>query len=173
MAMLLFSMVAGSTLEGSIDLLTSIPTIILAVPAFINLAGDLAGVFTARVTSALFVGLIDNRFRPYSVLMSNLLGVMLVALGGFSFLGFALALVNESLGIAALNGSAIFTAILVSGMITTVTMAVLGLWVAYTTFSRGLNPDNFTSPLTTSLGDALGTLLLVGTIRFLVIPPLL
>ncbi|MFQ5998633.1 MAG: magnesium transporter, partial [Candidatus Bathyarchaeia archaeon] len=56
-----------------------------------------------------------------------------------------------------------------AGLISTLAMCAVGAIVAYLTFKRGLNPDNFTAPLTTSLGDALGVFLLIILARALIL----
>lgn len=169
-AMLAFSLFTGRNLEASGDLIVSeLPFIILTIPAFINMAGDLADVFTARITSCLFVGSISTRFRPRSLLTANYFGTLTVALLGFVFLGTMIAIVNQFILGHTLDYLRVVASIVLSGMATTVMMSLLGLGAAYVSFSRGLNPDNFTPPLTTTLGDAVGTLLLLSTVRLLLV----
>ncbi|MEX2719856.1 MAG: magnesium transporter, partial [Candidatus Wukongarchaeota archaeon] len=48
-----------------------------------------------------------------------------------------------------------------SGIVTTILMMFIGLFVAKMTYSRGLDHDNFTIPTVTTIGDLIGTLLLI------------
>ncbi len=164
--LLIFSLITGRTLEEAVRILVDkAPFIIIAIPAFINMAGVLATVFSSRLTSRLFIGTIDRRFRPLRLLAFDLLSIAAVALTGFILLAVVVILVNEYLISVATNSAVIFYVFLTTGLTATLSMCVVGVVVAYVSFSKGLNPDNFTAPFTSTLGDMVGTVLLILAVR--------
>lgn len=169
--MLVFSLFTGHNLESFAEIiLIQLPFMILAIPAFINMAGDLADVFTARITSSLFVGSLNSRFKPRRLLLSNLVGVLLVAISGFIILGATISALNIYLALSETDPGLILISIILAGFTATGLMCMVGVGAAYITYRRGLNPDNFTPPLTTTLGDAVGTILLIWTVTLLIQP---
>jgi len=159
---IVFSMVTGNFLEGfAEDIIEKYSIILLILPAFINMSGSLASVFTSRITSSLYVGEIDEDFKPYRVLFLNMASMALVGFTGFLFLAF----VGLSFGSAFFGISVSFShfvlIVVVSGIVTTVLMMFVGLFAAKMTYSRGLDPDNFTTPAVTTIGDLIGTFLLI------------
>jgi len=163
---LIFSLFTGNNLEGASQLIVQKFVIVLiALPAFINMEGDLAAVFTARLTSHLFVGTLSKRFRPYKILLTDLAAVLAVALTGFVFVSGMTIFLDYLIFATNANSFVILVTFVFAGTVSTLAMCLVGLSVAYFSFSRGLNPGNVTSPLTTTLGDAFGTFLLIVTIR--------
>ena len=159
---IVFSMVTGNFLEGfAEDIIEKYSIVLLILPAFINMSGSLASVFTSRITSSLYVGEIDEDFKPYRVLFLNMASMALVGFTGFLFLAF----IGMSLGSAFFGISVAFSnfvlIVVFSGIVTTIIMMFVGLFAAKMTYSRGLDPDNFTTPTVTTIGDLIGTLLLI------------
>ncbi|MFX0162010.1 MAG: magnesium transporter, partial [Candidatus Hodarchaeota archaeon] len=120
---IVFSMVTGNFLEGfAEDIIEKYSIILLILPAFINMSGSLASVFTSRITSSLYVGQIDKDFKPYRVLFLNMASMALVGFTGFlflAFIGMTLASTFFDISVAFYN----FVLIVVfSGIVTTIFM---------------------------------------------------
>jgi mgtE-like transporter len=163
--LLIFSLITGRTLEEATHILVDeAPFIFLVIPAFINMAGVLATVFSSRLTSRLFIGTIDRRFRP-RLLAFDLLSIAAVAFTGFLLLALTIILVTKYLLFIATNDVALLYVFLTAGLTATISMCTVGIIVAYVSFSKGLNPDNFTAPFTSTLGDMVGTLILIFAVR--------
>jgi len=168
--LVIFSLITGRTLEEATHLLVEeVPFIIIAIPAFINMAGVLAAVFSSRLTSRLFIGTIDRRFRPLRLLAFDLLSISAVAFTGLIVLSLIVITVNAYFILVPANAVVIFYVFLMAGLTSTISMCVAGVLVAYVSFSKGLNPDNFTAPLTTTLGDMIGTLTLIFAVKSLLL----
>jgi len=164
--LLIFSLITGRTLEEATHILVDeAPFIFLVIPAFINMAGVLATVFSSRLTSRLFIGTIDRRFRPLRLLAFDLLSIAAVAFTGFLLLALTIILVTKYLLFIATNDVALLYVFLTAGLTATISMCTVGIIVAYVSFSKGLNPDNFTAPFTSTLGDMVGTLILIFAVR--------
>jgi mgtE-like transporter len=161
---LIFSLAAGQFLDHTLDGLKLIfPLILLMVPAFIDVTGDLAGVVGARVTSHLYTGELDEGFKPYSLLLTNLVAILLVSATAYAFLGvcvIGITLILEPLlGLPifpAIGFPHLFTAILGAGVLATALTSVIGLFAARVVYRSGRDPDSIIPPLTTTVGDLLG-----------------
>lgn len=166
-----FSLFTGHNLGIALDIyVTRFPFFFIMIPAFINMVGGFASVFAARLTSRILLGELDRKYRPYGILFSDLIGLSLVALTGFILLSLVTFGINAVFFGIEVSLFALFAIILVSGIFTTVLMCCVGLFVANVVIRKKLDPDNFTPPIITTLGDAIGTLLLVFLTRILLLP---
>jgi cation transporter-like permease len=158
---LVLALLTGTLLDSQLNrIVPFFPFILLIIPAFINVSGDLAGVVGARVTSHLFTGELDKNFRPFKLLASNFLGVLLVAITAYAFLAVCVIglshFVLQSLSFQYILP--FFFAILGAGVLATVCTSLLGLLGARIVYRYGRDPDSIIPPLTTTVGDLLGIL---------------
>lgn len=160
---LVFAIAAGQFLDQTVNGLRIIfPLILLMVPAFIDITGDLAGVLGARVTSHLYMGELNQGFRPYRLLFVNLLAILLVAASAYAFLGICVILIT--IGLTPILGMIfpvagfpyLFLAILGAGVLATACTSLIGLFAAQLVYRFGRDPDSVIPPLTTTVGDLLG-----------------
>ena len=160
---LVFALAAGQFLDQTLEGLKLIfPLILLMVPAFIDITGDLAGVVGARVTSHLYTGELDEAFRPYRLLLTNLIAIFLVSTTAYAFLG--VCVIAITIGLTPVLGPIfpaagfpqLFFAILAAGVLATVATSVIGLFAARLVYRSGRDPDSIIPPLTTTVGDLLG-----------------
>jgi mgtE-like transporter len=160
---LVFALAAGQFLDHTLEGLKLIfPLILLMVPAFIDITGDLAGVVGARVTSHLYTGELDEGFRPYRLLLANLIAILLVSTTAYGFLGVCVIVITIGLTpvlgpiFPAFGFPQLFLAILAAGVFATVATSVIGLFAARLVYRSGRDPDSIIPPLTTTVGDLLG-----------------
>jgi mgtE-like transporter len=160
---LVFALAAGQFLDSTLDGLRLIfPLILLMVPAFIDITGDLAGVVGARVTSSLYTGELDEGFRPYSLLMTNLVAILLVSATAYAFLG--ICVVGITIWLTPIIGPIfpvwgfpwLILAIIGAGVLATACTSMIGLFSARLVYRFGRDPDSVIPPLTTTVGDLLG-----------------
>jgi mgtE-like transporter len=161
---LIFALAAGQFLDSTVEGLRLIfPLILLMVPAFIDITGDLAGVVGARVTSHLYTGELDKGFHPYRLLFSNLLAILFVSATAYAFLGICVIGITIFLQTFAgipvfqpLGFPYLFIAIVSAGVLATLVTSVFGLFAARLVYRSGRDPDSIIPPLTTTVGDLLG-----------------
>ncbi|MFW9934168.1 MAG: magnesium transporter [Candidatus Thorarchaeota archaeon] len=163
LVVLVFALAAGQFLDTTLEGLKNIfPLILLMVPAFIDITGDLAGVVGARITSHLYTGELDKGFRPYRLLLSNLIAILLVSTTAYAFLG--ACVIAITLGFEPIIGPIfpitgfphLFIAILLAGILATALTSLIGLLAARVVYRSGRDPDSIIPPLTTTVGDLLG-----------------
>ncbi len=160
----MLSIISGSVLDHAEEIILAIPAFLLAIPAFANQAGDLAAVFFAKFTTELRTGTIERALSTSSTLKANLIGIILTACIGFTFLSGAISLISIVAGIPSLEPFKQWFIIFTSGVTTVILLIIIGMPVAIISSRKGLDPDNFMSPILTTLGDVIGMLLLVGLI---------
>lgn len=160
---LVFALAAGQFLDSALEGLKLIfPLILLMVPAFIDVTGDLAGVVGARVTSHLYTGELDRGFRPYRLLFTNLLAILLVSASAYAFLG--VCVIAITIWLSPIIGiifpptgfPLLFLAICGAGVLATACTSIIGLFSARMVYRSGRDPDSIIPPLTTTVGDLLG-----------------
>ncbi|MFX1513307.1 MAG: magnesium transporter [Promethearchaeota archaeon] len=157
-----FSLISGSILENSSNVLEVVPILLVAVPGFMSLGGDLGGIFSARLTSAMHLG--ESIFWKA---ITSYLGILILSTLGFGLIGIISVVIEMILGYN--NGLVLFCAILTAGLLTVTLTCCSGIITAYITFQRGLDPDNFTAPISTTIGDVSGIVLLTFIVQWLVI----
>ncbi len=168
---LIFALIAGGFLDTFLDdLLPTYPFILLIVPAFIDITGDLSGVVGARVTSHLYKGELNDQFRPYRLLSANLVGVLLVSFTAYAFLGFMIfgfSFVFPGFFPYPQLRFPFIAGIVLAGVTATACTSFIGLLAARTVYRSGRDPDSVIPPITTTVGDLLGILFVTVTLLFL------
>jgi len=174
LVVLILALIAGQILDTRLNEISPIfPFVLLIIPAFINITGDLAGVVGARVTSHLYTGELDEKFHPYSLLLANFVAILFVAFTAYIFL--AICIIGLNYWVIpiffALSPSSspeyiapIFFAILGAGVLATACTSLIGLLAARIVYWSGHDPDSIIPPLTTTVGDLLGILIITAAL---------
>jgi mgtE-like transporter len=152
----ILDILSGVLQEHRLTELTAVPVLLILIPPFVSQAGALGGIFSSRTSSKLQIGVITPRGLPEIPAIVD--GTIVFALGVvvFSLIG-AIAI-----GLAALTGQApaspgrVAASTLVAGLIATPITIVLSYYLAIVTYRFGLDPDNQTVPIITSVMDLLG-----------------
>ncbi len=146
---------AGSVLSGMTDDFSLLPGLIVMVPALLGLRGNISGSLASRLGTALHSGVIKPHFSWNPELRNNVLSslfltfVMSINVGVFAFL------------VASIMGASpmalwIFLAIaLIAGLLAGIVTIVMTIAVAFSSFRRGWDPDNITSPVMSTVNDFL------------------
>jgi mgtE-like transporter len=153
----LFDILAGALLRESQPELVAVPVLLALIPPFVSQAGALGGIFSSRITSKLQIGVITPRGLPevpavvdasivlgFAVLVFTLIGAIAYVLGGVTGLG----------GMP--SAGAVIGGTLVAGLLVTPVTIVAGYYIAVSTYRFGLDPDNHSVPVITSLLDLAG-----------------
>jgi mgtE-like transporter len=152
----ILDILSGVLQEHRLSELSAVPVLLIVIPPFVSQAGALGGIFSSRISSKLQIGVITPRGVPEAPALVD--GTIVFALGVvvFSLIG-AIAI-----GLAALTGQApaapgrVAVATLLAGLIATPITIVLSYYLAIVTYRFGLDPDNQTVPIITSVMDLAG-----------------
>ncbi|MEA2089972.1 MAG: magnesium transporter [Thermoproteota archaeon] len=144
---------AGLGLAKIIGVLNAFPGMIIMVPGFMGLRGNILGAMSARIGTALHTGLIEPKFTYTKQTLTNILAS--TVLSGF---------VNTLIGIFAyifcaangIEGAVLWKLMLLgalSGVLAAFIISPFTLLIAITVFRKGVDPDNVMGPVVTSIGD--------------------
>ena len=150
----LLDVAAGGLLRVHEAQLVATPALLAVLPPFVSQTGALGGIFASRLSSKLQLGLAEARAR---LSRPALVDVGLVgALSGTVFLGIGLvgwALASWT-GLA--GGLAVVGVVLLAGAVVTPLAIATGGTLAVATLRLGLDPDDQTVPVLTSVMDLAG-----------------
>ncbi len=152
----ILDILSGVLQEHRLTELTAVPVLLILIPPFVSQAGALGGIFSSRTSSKLQIGVITPRGLPEGPALVDGTIVFVLGVVVFSLIG-AIAV-----GLAALTGQApassarVAVSTLVAGLIATPITIVLSYYLAIVTYRFGLDPDNQTVPIITSVMDLAG-----------------
>lgn len=162
MFLLIISLMTGNMLESfSENVLYRYVFLIIILPGYISAIGDTGSVFVSRLTSHLLLGEIDESFKPFRIMLANIISLLLISLTYLSAISIIAYLLAAILYDFAISLWTIMFVIIGSGMSAVILLMMSGTVATFVTYKYGLDPDNFTSPLMANLGDLLGSVLLL------------
>ena len=148
---------AGALLRAREPQLLAVPVVLALIPPFVSQAGALGGIFSSRITSKLQIGVITPRGLPEIpavVDASIVIGLSFVVFTLIGTIGWAL---GQATGMASMPGSgSLIGGTLLAGLILTPITILAGYYLAIGTYRFGLDPDNQSVPIITSVMDLAG-----------------
>ena len=152
---------AGIILNGSVETLLTNPTLLTLLPLFSGLCGSLISILSARLSSSLHYGLIEPLTRPQGESIHNFLICYVLALLMFPFIGFLAEDSTELLNLVGVGFVNVMAISLISGIILLSIMIFVVYFISITSYNHDLDPDNIVIPISTSLTDAISSLILI------------
>lgn len=151
---------AGQILQGKQELLIILPIFLISVPVVNSISGNIGSVLGARLASGLHVGYISLSLRDKEM-KDNLSTALLI--GVITYLILAIVIYYMALFGGLRMGISLveFIAILVvTGFILVCIVSIVSVLTAFLSFKRGLDPDDMVAPVVTTVGDAMGIIIL-------------
>ena len=157
---------AGIILDMELDnLMAILPAILVLIPPFLGACNALGGILSARLSSMLHIGTVIPKQFPDKLVAANFTVIYLLSVAVFSFVGLITYFATAPTGTTfpgALEQLAKMLAIaLLGGVLCTTFLNFAAYYIAILSFRFGLDPDNDTIPLITSLTDVVGVLCLL------------
>jgi mgtE-like transporter len=150
------STLAGMTIQSRLDTLASEPALLIVVPPLLSLSGSLAGIFSARVSTKLHLGVVEPSrlsLRPVAV---DATVVYLVAVPTFLVLGIAADVLALIFDLGTPGAAEMVALLLLAGILATTLAVVVAYLAALATYRLGWDPDNNGVPMVSSASDFLG-----------------
>lgn len=161
------SLSAGLILQSQLESIKTLPLILVMVPPINGLNNNVCSILGSRLTSALHIGTIEPKFGKQAVLRRNIQATWIMSLGVFVFttvIFFAIAIFS---GINLIQSVAIIGAFFLASMAAIGVTMFCTVWLAFISFTRGLDPDNVVIPLVTSIGDIVGVTCLIMAMKII------
>ena len=151
----LLDILAGTVVEPHLQHFVRYPALIAIIAPLVSDLGAIGGILSSRLSSKLHLGVISPRGRPEGAAWldgSLAVGFGLVAFTAVGTLGYAYSLVRgPSPGAGIMIGGT-----LLAGVIAIAIAVVFSYYVAILSFRFGLDPDNQSVPIITSVMDLAG-----------------
>ncbi len=152
----LLDIAAGALMESK-EGLTAVPAVLILIPPFVSQAGALGGILSSRLSSKLQLGVISGRGRPEVPALVDASLVVMFGLGIFTFIGtVAYALAHLAGRPNTPTAAEMVGGTLLAGLMVLPAILVVGYEVAVLTARFGLDPDDHSVPIITSVMDAAG-----------------
>jgi mgtE-like transporter len=149
---------AGTAVESRLDRFIALPGLLVVVPPLVSNAGALGGILASRISSKIHLGLVSPSGFPESLAFLDAALVFLSGLFAFTATG-TLALAFSVVANKPHPGPAMMVGgTLIAGMIATLITVVVSYYIAILTTRFGLDPDNHSVPIITSVMDLTGIL---------------
>ncbi len=155
---LVFSLASGIFLNSTLKLKELI-AILLVLPAFINIGGDIAGVVSARITTSMYMG-------EDKTMWTSIIGGLIVSLVLFAFLGIIAEILLEVMG-GGIGIEKFISITLLAGMMATTTLLGISLSLELLGRKFGMDPSDLSIPLLSAIGDAIGVWFLIFTAKII------
>jgi mgtE-like transporter len=158
----ILDILAGTLLRARQEQLVAVPVLLALIPPFVSQAGALGGIFTSRTASKLQIGVMTARGLPEIPALVDASIVSALSIAVFATVGivaYALGVATDLVGMPSLP--ALVGGTVLAGLIVTPVTLVAGYYLAIGTFRFGLDPDDQSVPIITSVMDLAGVAVLL------------
>ena len=128
------------------------PEVIVLIPATTDMRGNIYASLGSRLGTLLHSGMLDSRLKKSKSLMDNVISSIVQSLNLSLFIGVISALYVQFTFSKGVPHDLILIS-MISSIFSMPIMITCAIIVALSTFRRGWDPDNFSAPILTLLGD--------------------
>ena len=169
MICLVFEIGAGIVIQDQQDALIEYAVLIIMLPAFLNQGNALSGMLTSRLSSMIHLGTLESGWVPRSGAGENFVLMYICAMLTFLYIGLiSFAAMILTGGVDNIGIARTLAIILLAGFLATTILNLLSYYVAIAATKFGLDPDDHSIPVTSSVMDLLGSAVLVFVIAFFI-----
>jgi len=154
-------MFAGSVLTVNVERILEQAGILTIVPGFLENSGALAGILAARLSTKLHLGEIEPKLLPSIKVAKEFVKVLIITLLIYPMLGAYSYGIAKILRLPIPTLGATVMSVLIAGVLLSIVVLFIVHYISTMSFKKGLDPDNLTIPLITSIIDAIGSYILV------------
>ncbi len=144
-------LIAGTVLALYTNKILLIPGMLILLPGFLEMRGNISGSFASRLSSGLFSGVINPQHMKTKLIKGNLVASYLMVIVVSLILG-SLAFLFNLIFLHVLTPHLIVIPI-VAGIIANAIEIPLTLVTTFFLFKKGHDPNNIMGPFITSTGD--------------------
>jgi mgtE-like transporter len=149
-------LVAGLLLSSLLDEINTIVGILIFLPGFLEMRGNISGSLAARLGSSLHKGTLNSDFKKSDIVDQNIIATFILVIVVSAILGFVATLL--SFVIFNLMSFRIFYIALFSGILSNVIQIPLTTITTIYLYKKNFDPDNIMGPYITTIGDIVSIL---------------
>jgi len=157
----LLDIAAGAVLQAKEPALRALPGLLILIPPFVSQAGALGGILSSRLSSKLQLGVITTRRVPEAPAMVDAGLVIVSAAAIYTLIGTVGLGLSNLTGLAHPGAATMVGGTLLAGLIVLPVILLTGYYAAVLTSRFGLDPDDHSVPIITSVMDLAGILALL------------
>ncbi|MBU2503753.1 MAG: magnesium transporter [Nanoarchaeota archaeon] len=143
--------IAGIVLATYREMIFLIPGMLIVIPGFMAMRGNISGTFASRISSGLFLGVIDPNKPDPKIIRGNLTGSFILAIVVSLALGIIASIFNYII-----MGVFVYQIVLIplfAGILSNFILNPMTLFATMYLFKKGHDPNNIIGPVVTTLGD--------------------
>ncbi len=152
----LLEIIAGLLLESMSTYLILEPSILLLIPAFLALGGNVGITYGSRLSSAIHLGVL--RFNlSNTIFKNNIIAISIASIIVFFLMGLFSFIISN---VEALSINKMIFISLFAGVILIAIIMPASILIAYISYKRGIDPDDTMIPSITAIADVVGMFVL-------------
>ncbi|HLC65206.1 MAG TPA: magnesium transporter [Candidatus Nanoarchaeia archaeon] len=155
-------LIAGILLAVYTDKILLIPGMLILLPGFLEMRGNISGTLASRISSGLFLGMIKPSGIKSGVIRANMLASFLLVIVVSFALGILASLFNYFV-FDVFIAKIIFIPV-IAGIIANSVEIPLTLFATFYIYRKGHDPNNIMGPFVTSTGDITSILSLLAAL---------
>lgn len=158
--------ISGIVLAIYMDKIFLIPGMLIIIPGFLEMRGNISGTFASRISSGLFLGIINPSKPNKKIIKGNLRGSFILA----TIVSLVLGLVAFAFNyfIMGVFTPTIILVPLFAGILSNLILNKVTLLATLYFFKKGHDPNNIMGPFVTTAGDVISTLCLLAVILIVI-----
>ncbi len=148
-------MFAGLGLAMMLNAFQRVPGLIVMIPAFLDLRGDIASSLASRMGTALHSGIIEPRYKISDEIAQNIIGAWTLSTIEAGLIGILAYFVTILFGMHTSNLVVLFEIAVFASLLSSGLMIPVTVFSAIFFYKRGIDPDTVMSPYLATFGDVI------------------
>jgi len=144
-------LIVGSILAIYTDKILLIPGMLILLPGFLEMRGNISGTLASRLSSGLFLGVVQKNGFKAKIITANILASSFLAVVISFCLGLMAYLFNYA--ILGVSAPSIILILVIASIIANAMEIPIALAATFYLFRKGHDPNNIMGPFVTSTGD--------------------
>lgn len=146
---------AGIILGNMTFFIKTYPGILILIPGAIGMRGNIFGSFASRISTNLHIGTLEPEFKISDILNINLASSFILTMVLSLYLAIFAKIISMIFGLKSISLMDFILISLVAGIISSLIMLTLTVFISIKSYKGGWDPDNITTPLVAAFGDLL------------------
>ncbi len=163
----LINIIGGIVIQSNIEKIVTVPIIFMFIPVFLEEGGNIGNILASRLSTKLHLGYVKARFRLSIFVKREFVSSYILTLIVFPAVGVITFFAGSLFGITGLGIAEMIIISTIASLMLVTVISVISFSISIMSYRYGLDPDNTTIPLVTSIADVVGIFALIITLILL------